>query len=256
MERQYFSFFAAFQGSFAGSAMNPLAELDHRPWPVPRRPWIMVQVWRDLLFAHWNVSPATIRRLIPEQLELDTFGGQAWISVTPFHMSARLRGLPPLPGMSDFPELNCRTYVSAEGKAGVYFFSLDTASRAAVWGARSFYHLPYFHARMGIDKKRDAISYSSRRGEAVWRARYAPTSGALRAQPGSLDYFLAERYCLYTVWKGRTYRGEIHHVPWPLQAASARIEENSVAQAAGIQVSATPAAVSFARELKVLIWGL
>ena len=216
----------------------------------------MVQVWRDLLFAHWNVSPAVIRRLVPAQLELDMFGGEAWVSITPFHMSARLRGLPTLPGMSDFPELNCRTYVSAEGKPGVHFFSLDTANRAAVWGARSLYHLPYFHARMRIDKEKDAISYSSMRRGAVWRAKYAPTSGPRRAQPGSLDYFLAERYCLYTVWKGKAYRGEIHHVPWPLQPASVRIEENSVAQAAGIQVSATPAAVSFARELKVLIWGL
>jgi uncharacterized protein YqjF (DUF2071 family) len=180
----------------------------------------MVQVWRDLLFAHWNVSLVAIRRLVPERLELDTFGGEAWISIAPFHMEVRLRGLPPLPGMSDLPELNCRTYVRVEGKAGIYFFSLDTGSRAAVWGARKFYHLPYFYARMRVDKENDSISYSSIRGEAVWRARYAPTSDARRAQPGSLDYFLAERYCLYTVWKGRTYRGEIHHASWPLQAVS------------------------------------
>ena len=236
--------------------MNPLVEVDHRPWPVPKRPWIMVQVWRDLLFAHWNLSPALIRRLVPEQLELDIFDGQAWVSITPFHMSVRLRGLPPFPGMFDFPELNCRTYVRAQGKPGIYFFSLDTASRAAVWGARNFYHLPYFHASMRIDKTNDSFSYSSKRGNAVWRATYAPTSRERRAERGTLEHFLAERYCLYTVWKGRTYRGDIHHLPWPLQAASVRIEENSVARAAGIQLPDTPAAVSFARELKVLIWSL
>jgi len=236
--------------------MNPLAEQDHRPWPVPKGPWIMVQVWRDLLFAHWNVPPEAIWPLIPEQLELDSFGGDTWISITPLHISLRLRGLPPLPGMSDLPELNCRTYVKVGGKPGIYFFSLDTASRAAVWGARTFYHLPYFHARMQVEKRADSISYSSVRGDAVWRATYAPTSPAQRAEPGSLDYFLAERYCLYTVRKGRTYRGEIHRVPWPLQSASLSIEENSVAQAAGIQVSAAPAAVSFARELEVLVWPL
>jgi uncharacterized protein YqjF (DUF2071 family) len=236
--------------------MNPLVEVDHRPWPVPKRPWIMVQVWRDLLFAHWNLSPALIRRLVPEHLELDIFDGQAWVSITPFHMSVRLRGLPPFPGMFDLPELNCRTYVSAQGKPGIYFFSLDTASRAAVWGARNFYHLPYFHASMRIDKKNDSFSYSSKRGNAAWRATYAPTSGERRAERGTLEYFLAERYCLYTVWKGKTYRGDIHHLPWPLQAASVRIEENSVARAAGIQLPDTPAAVSFARELKVLIWSL
>jgi uncharacterized protein YqjF (DUF2071 family) len=236
--------------------MNLLAQQAHRPWPVPKRPWIMVQVWRDLLFAHWNVSRAAIRHLIPAQFELDTFGGDAWISVTPFHMSVRPRGLLPLPGMFDFPELNCRTYVTVGGKPGIFFFSLDTANRMAVWGARKFYHLPYFHARMRIEKRGDSFAYSSARGEAVWRATYAPTSSATYAQPGSMDYFLVERYCLYTFWRGRTYRGEIHHVPWPLQAASARIEENSVAEAAGIRVSGAPAGVSFARELKVLIWGL
>lgn len=216
----------------------------------------MVQVWRDLLFTHWKLPLATIRPLVPDQLELDSFDGDAWISITPFHMSLRMRGLPPLPGMFDFPELNCRTYVSVEGKPGIYFFSLDTANRAAVWGARRFYHLPYFHAQMRVEKRGDSISYSATRGEAVWRGAYAPTSRAQRAQPGSLDHFLAERYCLYTVWKGRTYRGEIHHVPWPLQVASARIEENTVARAAGIQLPAAPAAVAFSRELKVLIWSL
>jgi len=107
---------------------------------------------------------------------------------------------------------------------------------------------------MEIDKEDDSISYSSKRGAAVWRGIYAPTSAPRRAEPGSLDYFLAERYCLYALWKGRTYRGEIHHVPWPLQAASVRIQENSIARTAGIELPDTPSAVSFARELEVLIW--
>jgi uncharacterized protein len=168
--------------------MNPLSIVDHRPWPLPKRPWIMVQVWRDLLFAHWNLPAAAIRGLVPQQLELDTFDGWAWVSITPFHMSVRLRGLPPFPGMLDFPELNCRTYVTAQGKPGIYFFSLDTANRAAVWGARTFYHLPYFHARMQIEKENDSISYSSKRGDALWRGTYTPTSAPRRAEPGSLDY--------------------------------------------------------------------
>src|SRR5689334_17559552 len=144
--------------------MNPLREVDHRPWPIPKRPWIMVQVWRDLLFAHWSFPPAVIRPLVPGELALDTFDERAWISITPFHMSLRVRGLPPLPGMFDFPELNCRTYVTLRGKPGIYFFSLDTANRAAVWGASTFYHLPYFHARMRVEKEAESISYSSIRG--------------------------------------------------------------------------------------------
>ncbi len=238
------------------SAANLLREVGHRPWPVPNRAWIMVQVWRDLLFAHWSVPHAAIQRLVPEQLTLDTFDGQAWVSITPFHMSLRLRGLPPLPGMRDLPELNCRTYVTVENKPGIYFFSLDIANYAAVFGARAFYHLPYFHAHMEIEKQGDSFSYFSCRGRVSWRATYAPVSAARKAAPGSLDYFLAERYCLYTVWHGRTYRGEIHHAPWPLQDTAATIDENTVAAAAGIQLPHAPRAVSFARELKVLIWTL
>ena len=90
----------------------------------------------------------------------------------------------------------------------------------------------------------------------MWRATYAPNSPVRRAELGSLDYFLAERYCLYTVWKGSAYRGEIHHVPWPLQSASVEIEENTVAQAVGIQLPSAPFAVAFSRELRVLIWSL
>jgi uncharacterized protein len=236
--------------------MNPLAEQDHRPWPLPKRPWIMVQVWRDLLFTHWSLPPSAIEHLIPKQLLLDTFDGQAWISITPFHMSLRLRGLPPLPGMRDLPELNCRTYVSAGGKPGIYFFSLDITSRLAVWGARRFYRLPYFQAAIRVAREGDSLCYSSARGPAKWRATCRPTSQPRSARYGSLDYFLAERYCLYTVWKGRTYRGDIHHVPWPLQEVSVRIEENTVAEAAGIQLTSTPQAASFSRELSVLIWAL
>ncbi len=236
--------------------MNLLSQQDHRPWPAPRRPWIMVQVWRDLLFAHWEVPADVIRPLVASQLELDTFEGKAWISITPFHMSIRPLGLPALPGMCDVPELNCRTYVTVEGKPGIYFFSLDIANRLAMWGARTFYHLPYFHAEMHIEKTPGFVAYSSRRGRAAWRAKYGPVSPPRSARSGSLDYFLAERYCLYTTWRGRIYRGEIHHLPWKLQKASATIEENTVAEAAGAAVSGTPDLLSFASELKVFIWPL
>jgi uncharacterized protein YqjF (DUF2071 family) len=216
----------------------------------------MAQVWRDLLFAHWAISPGAIRALIPEQLALDTFEGQAWISIAPFRMSVRMRGLPHLPGMSDILELNCRTYVSAGGKPGVYFFSLDTFSRMTVWGARLLFHLPYFHAEMSIEKRGDSISYSSTRKTANWRTEYRPTSAVQKALPGSLDDFLTERYCLYTIWNGRSYRGEIHHLPWPLQQASLTIHENTVAKSAGISLPRTPDSLSFTRELQVLIWPL
>lgn len=216
----------------------------------------MKQVWRDLLFAHWPLPPDLIRPLVPAPLQLDTFREQSWITLAPFHMSIRPRGLPVLPGMSRIPELNCRTYVTFAGKPGVFFFSLDAASRAVVWGARTFYRLPYFLADMRVEKSGETVSYSSRRSDAAWQATYGPISNVQLADPGTIDHWLTERYCLYTAHKGRAYHGEIHHCPWALQNAQADIQENTIAKAAGIALHRPPSIVSFTREIEVLVWPL
>lgn len=240
--------------------MHPaLRHVSHRPWPLPAEPWIMVQVWHDLLFAHWPVAPEALRALVPAQLPLDTHGGLAWIGVVPFHMSGvRPRWLPPLPALSRFPEMNVRTYVVLDDKPGVYFFSLDAANLPAVWAARAFYHLPYFHARMSASVSGDQVQYSSLRyhGDAQFRAQYGPTRPVELRKPGTLDHWLTERYCLYTVFAGRVYRAEIHHCPWPLQDAEARIETNTMAAASGISLPQTSPFLHFAHKLEVLIWPL
>ena len=219
----------------------------------------MQQTWHDLLFAHWPIPPEQLRPLVPSQLPIDTVNGQAWVGVVPFWMSGiRGRNLPPLPGLSSFPELNVRTYVSYKGKPGVYFFSLDAASRAAVWAARRFYHLPYFHATMIASEENGVIHYSSLRHEdsAEFRAQYHPASAVRLRQKGSLEHWLTERYCLYSVHLNRVYRCEIHHQPWPLQDARATIERNSVVTAAQITLPDTAPLLHFAKRLEVLIWPL
>lgn len=236
----------------------------HRPWPLPTKPWVMKQVWHDLLFAHWPVSIASMRELVPEQLTLDTFDGQCWVGVVPFHMSGiRRRELPPVPGLSRFPELNVRTYVTHGGKPGVYFFSLDADNRAAVWAARRFYHLPYFYADMSSEERDGVIHYSSQRhashrhgGNAEFRGLYRPSGEVRHREKGSLEHWLTERYCLYTTYRGELYRGEIHHQPWPLQDAEAGFEINTVAAASKISLPDTPPLLRFAHRLDVLIWPL
>ena len=219
----------------------------------------MKQTWHDLLFAHWPVSAVAMRPLVPTQLALDTFDGNCWVGVVPFHMSGiRGRGLPPLPGLSRFPELNVRTYVTHRGKPGVYFFSLDAASLPAVWGARTFYHLPYFHAAMSSHEREGTILYSSRRyrSSAEFRGRYRPTTPVQPRDTGSMEHWLTERYCLYTTHRDHVYRGEIHHQPWPLQNAETELETNTVAAAANILLPETAPLLHFARTLEVLIWAV
>jgi uncharacterized protein len=219
----------------------------------------MKQTWHDLLFAHWPLSYSALRPLIPAQLELDRFDGQCWVGVVPFRMSGiRRRGMPALPGLSRFPELNVRTYVTHGGKPGVYFFSLDAANLPAVWAARKFYHLPYFQAEMSCEDRHGNILYSSRRMNpaAELRGSYRPTAEVRLREKGSLEHWLTERYCLYTIHDGGVYRGEIHHQPWPLQDGEAQFETNTVAVAAGISLPPTPPLLHFARRLEVLIWPL
>jgi hypothetical protein len=219
----------------------------------------MKQIWHDLLFAHWPLPSEVMRPLVPAQLALDTFDGNCWVGVVPFHMSGiRGRILPAFPGLSRFPELNVRTYVTHGGKPSVYFFSLDAANLPAVWAARTFYHLPYFHAAMSSEERDGSIYYSSRRyaGAAKFRGSYRPIAPVQLRESGSLEYWLTERYCLYTVHDGGVYRGEIHHQPWPLQNAEAEIEINTMAAADGISLPEMAPLLHFARRLEVLIWPL
>ncbi len=228
----------------------------------------MAQAWHDLLFAHWPITAAELRPHVPPELEIDLFEGQAWIGVVPFRMSGvRLRGLPGVPGTAAFPELNVRTYVKAGPllagpfqRAGVWFFSLDAASALAVTLARAWFHLPYFRARMRCEPCGDAVEYESVRTHAgapsaIWRGSYEPTGPVFRSRPGSLEHWLTERYCLWAgAEDGRLWRGEIHHVPWPLQPARATVEQDTMAAAHGLRHSARDPHLLFARRLDVRIW--
>jgi uncharacterized protein len=218
----------------------------------------MHQSWLDLLFAHWPVPAEALRPLIPSVLPLDAFNGQCWVAVTPFHMTGvRARWTPPLPAVSALPELNVRTYVTYGGKPGVFFFSLDAGSWLAVWGARKTYHLPYFHARMNILAEEGWFKYHCVRSRGTeFCGRYRPISPAQLRDPGTLEHWFTERYCLYTVVGNSVYRAEIHHEQWPLQDAEAEISNNTMASAAGIQLPEIQPLLHFSRQVEVLVWPL
>jgi uncharacterized protein YqjF (DUF2071 family) len=233
----------------------------HRPWTMPGMPWSIAMNWHDLGFLHWPIAAARLRPLIPNPLEIDTFDGKAWLGVVPFFMSGvRARCMPALPGIGAFAELNLRTYVTCGGKPGVWFFSLDAASRLAVRLARWSFHLPYFDAR--FDCRRDAreIEYRSIRVQrhappAAFHARYRPIGEPFDAAPGTIEHFLVERYCLYAAdRRQRVYRGEIHHSPWPLQRADCDLMVNTIPSMLGIDLPSVPALVHFARFLAVRAW--
>jgi uncharacterized protein YqjF (DUF2071 family) len=220
----------------------------------------MRQSWLDLLFAHWPVPAATLRPLVPASIAIQEHDGTSWVGVVPFRMEGVMaRGLPDLPGVSAFPELNLRLYVEVGGKPGVWFVSLDAANRLAVWGARRFFHLPYFHADMEAREEDGRVRYfSARRGagpRVAFRGEYGPASDVFATRPGTLEHFLTERYCLYAQDPaGSILRAEIHHVPWPLQRATADIAENTIGDGQAIALAGPPPLLHFSRRLDVVVW--
>jgi uncharacterized protein YqjF (DUF2071 family) len=210
---------------------------------------------------HWPVPGHALRASIPPPLAIDIFDGTAWIGVVPFRMTGiRPRALPPLPWLSAFPELNVRTYVTTEGKPGVWFFSLDAANPVAVRVARWLFHLTYYDARMTSECRGDQVHYRSHRTHrgapsAIFQARYRPSGPVAYASPGTLDHWLTERYCLYAADRhGQLWRGDIHHVCWPLQPAEAEVSTNTMLDQIGLTLPDRPPLLHFARRLDVVGW--
>jgi len=220
----------------------------------------MTQTWRDLLFAHWPIDADRLRPLMPATFELDLFQGEAWLGIVPFQMSnVSLRGIPALPWVSEFPELNVRTYVRVADRPGVYFFSLDAGNPLAVKTARTMLNLPYFSASMKVTPQASGVLYESRRDDgpshAELVARYRSIGPPVEPAIGSLEYFLTERYCLYNLDRsGKPYQLEIHHPAWPLQPAEAELVRNTMAEASGILLPDRPPLLHFSERQDMVGW--
>jgi uncharacterized protein len=239
-----------------GRQARVVEAVGHRLWPLPQEPWSNAQTWEDVTFLHWRVDEAALRGLLPDGVRLDTHDGSAWLGIVPFRLTGlRLRGLPPLPLVSSSPELNVRTYVTHEGRPGIWFFSLDAGSRLVVEAAHRRYRLPYRPARMSVERRDGWIHYDSARPGAVFSARARAGGAVFHARPGSLEHFLTERYCLFVADGAAVRRAEIHHPPWPLQSGEAAIELNTMAPA-GVALPAKQPLVHVVARIDVVVWGL
>jgi uncharacterized protein len=229
--------------------MDHSAQIDRvTPTIEPERTSLMRQSWHDLLFLHWDVAPEVLRPLVPEGLELDLFSGRAWVGLIPFTITGtRASFTPAVPGVSDFHEVNVRTYVHRGGKdPGVWFFSLDATSLLAVAGARAVYHLPYYDARIRFDRDLDEpgavrhLEYVAERRTSDpvppgCNIRWSPHGTPRRAEYRSLEFFLIERYVLYGAGEDDTlHRGQVHHEAYPVQDAHLERLDESLLAAAGI----------------------
>jgi uncharacterized protein len=251
------------------------------PTVRPDRRVVMRQNWRHLLFLHWEVPFDVLRALIPAQLSIDMFDGRAYVGLVPFTMTGvRPIWSPSIPPLSDFHEVNVRTYVHLNGAdPGVWFFSLDAANAIAVRVARTTFKLPYYFANIDLQCSSvsgpcdcntlgppsgtppEVLEYrSSRRWPqpvpAECAIRYRPTGTAGPSAVGTLEHFLAERYLLYTVDGRGLFRGQVHHTPYPLQAADVESLDESMIAAAGIDRPAASPLAHYAFGVDVDIFGL
>ncbi|WP_152052235.1 YqjF family protein [Tautonia marina] len=225
----------------------------------------MRQIWSDLLFLHWAVPAEVIAPTLPPGLEVDTFGGNAYLGLVPFTMrGVRPLGLPAVSWLSNFHEVNVRTYVHRKGRdPGVWFYSLDAENRIAVWLARLSFHLPYNWARMSLDHdqaEEGVIDYTStRRGSgtsASCRIRYRPIGLPLPAAPGTLEFFLLERYLLYAFGRGQLHVGRVHHQPYPVQGAELLVFEEELLAASGFKRPDNGALIHYASGVDVEVFPL
>lgn len=221
---------------------------------MPAAPWTWRQAWLELLFVHYEIDPAVIRPLLPSVLELDTYDGKAWIGIVPFRMKGvTKRGWPAPSALCDFPEINVRTYVTHQGKPGVWFLSLDVSSSLIAWFARTFFHLPYQQAKISTSDHAGVHAYSARRASAVFEATYRVGAPA-PSQPGSFSHWATERYCLYAQRRdGRCFRGEVQHPQWPLHRADVLIKRNTLSP---VPLKAQHPEVFFSPRVDVVVWPL
>jgi uncharacterized protein len=231
----------------------------HRPYPLPKGPWVMQQSWQNLVFLHYKVSFDELRRHVPSELELDHFNNDYWVSISPLEMkNIRFRSFPAIPTAHNFLELNFRTYVKHQGRAGIYFFSLDTSSSLAALGARLSF-LPYYRATMKFKKKDSYFFYSSERlftaENGNFQLDFKPTMNKKLVENISLDQWLVERYCLFqkTPWN-KILRIDIHHLPWELQDVEVYIGVNTLGASKGIHIPEQQPKVHYSQQLDVLVW--
>jgi uncharacterized protein len=228
-----------------------LSQTQHRPFPVQAKPWKYYQEWHDVIFAHWKLPVPVLQPLIPVGLELDLYEGDAWVSLVAFSIvGLRPRYFPSLSLLSDFHEINLRTYVTRNGKPGIYFFSLEAEKLGSSLMSKLISGLPYMKSSIS----RKANLYESENEKMGFRLSisYRPQGKVREKSP--LERWLLERYCLFHHLSGRMYGIDIHHMEWPMQ--DLEIEKQDIQyRLAGNTGLGEPDLFHYAEGVQVLTWG-
>ncbi|PYF08290.1 YqjF family protein [Ureibacillus chungkukjangi] len=233
------------------------SNLNERQKLTTNLPWIMKQTWKDILFAHYPVPREALEKIVPSELTVDTFYQTGWVSIVPYLTSSmHLRGVPPVPGLSTYPGFNIRTYVTMNGKPGVYFFRLTAAKHLAAFSAKAFFQLPYLQMDMNMKRDKNLIVFESEEKAGLeLSCNYRSVSEASPTNRGSLEEWLLERYCLYNVSKkGVPLRADILHEPWLIEKAEAEFQQNTLLSSIGIEPQNEKPILHYAKKRIVRFW--
>ena len=226
----------------------------HRTWALPAGKWAYYQEWNHVLFLHWKVSARELQTLLPAHLTLDLYEGTAWVSLVPFTMEKmRPNGMPAFTPISNFHEINVRTYVTAEGKPGVYFLNIEAQKYLSAYIARKTSGLPYEKSVIKRAINHSQHTYTSTNQVKAFQLNAAFETGSPITHKPPLNTWLTERYCLYLGDNGQLYRYQIHHHPWELQEV--QIKNLTTAYAIGnISLHTPPDLAHYSKGVQVIAW--
>lgn len=227
-----------------------LEQSAHRPWEIPKDRWKYYQEWNDAIFLHWQVDLEELQKFVPKELEIDLFEEKAWVSVVAFAMEEiRPRFLPAFSPISNFFEINVRTYVKTKSKSGVYFLSMEGGKDLSCKVAKLISELPYRFSnitremeyyRSSNSEFGDTLDIKFKIGQAV--------------QKTEIDVWLTERYALFQDTKNSINEYEIHHQEWPIREAIIENIELNYPRFDKL-IGRKPDFVNYSEGVKVVAWG-
>lgn len=224
----------------------------HRTWKNPNINWSFYQEWNKAIFLHWEIEKEIVEKWIPSGVKIDTYNGKAWISLVAFTMeNIRPRLLPAFSPISNFHEINLRTYVIKENKPGVYFLNIEAQKWFSAYISRKISGLPYQKSDITHDiKEKKLFAHFKKKG---FNLEIDYKIGNLIADKNALDVFLSERYCLYLDLNNEIIRYEIHHLPWQInELTCTKLKTNYFIE--DIDLNRKPDLIRYSEGIQVLAW--
>jgi uncharacterized protein YqjF (DUF2071 family) len=224
---------------------------EHRPWKIPTGKWKFYQEWNNAIFLHYQVDLMELKKFVPKELEIDLIDANPWVSVVAFTMEkVRPKNLPSFPPISDFDEINIRTYVKLNNKTGVYFLSIEGGTNLSCKVAKGISELPYRYSKIERSEKR----YTSRNAEFNDKLNIEFVIGKEIKEKTELDKWLTERYALFQETDNSINEFEIHHLEWTVNEIVLRNLELSYPRFDKL-LKNEPHKVQYSKGVKVIAWG-